>query len=89
MTDKVEQIKQALFDELLDQLNNGVKLENKEGDIVTVSVSAQVLTVAAKVVKDFQKDIPNADTVARKDAEVSESLRAYSERLKGVSTLTQ
>jgi len=79
----VSDIRKALLDELHRQLTDGFKTTNDEGEVITLSVPAAVLAVAAKVVKELN-DTPNpSDTLVRKGQEVSDTLRRYQERKMG------
>lgn len=57
-TSKVRQLKDALLDELLNQFGGGRKVlvtdrETHEQYVDTMSVDSKIMTVAAKLVKDF------------------------------------
>lgn len=66
----IKSLKQALIDELNKQIDEGVTVLTKGGEIEQVSVPASVLGVAAKVVKDFAEE-----------AQADENLRAEVDKL--------
>lgn len=84
MTSKVASLKDALFDELISQVKDGVTIQDKEGEIVRLSVPTATLAVAAKVVKDFADEAK--ETEVKKSEHLSGVLARYSER-KGVSAV--
>lgn len=60
---KVRQLKEALLDTLLSQVENGVDRLSKGGEVVHVDADAAILSVAAKVIKDWADEAKD-DTVA-------------------------
>lgn len=71
---KVRQLKDALLDEMLNQFDEGRKVmitdrQTGEQHVETLSVDSKVMTVAAKLVKDFaheaEEDTQEAERVAK------------------------
>ena len=78
---KVSKLKDSLLDTLIDQIQNGVAVQDKEtGEIVKIPAPATLLSVAAKVVKDFHDEIGQED---KKSATVSDLLARYADRKAG------
>lgn len=64
---KVQVLKEALLDELISQVSEGpVVLDKETGEAVRVSPPASLLSVAAKVVKDFADEIPKQEDEDKK-----------------------
>ncbi len=86
MTDnKVKRLKDALLDELLNQIDNGITAVDKDGEVVKLSVDSRTLTVAAKVVKDFRDDIVDEGAEAAKVEKLDQFLNR---RRSVVATIT-
>lgn len=85
MTEKtIRNLKTALVEELIDQIKEGPAVLNKDGELERVSPPASLLSVAAKVVKDFADEAAE-DTTDQRNAE---SLAAYlSKRRVGMSNV--
>ncbi len=79
----VSDIRAALLDELHRQLTDGFKTTNEEGEVISLSVPAAVLAVAAKVVKELQDTTTPSDALVRRGQEVSETLQRYKDRMSG------
>jgi hypothetical protein len=54
-------LKSLLIAELTKQVQEGSEVVTKDGEVVRVSCPASVLSVAAKVVKDFHEEAATAD----------------------------
>jgi len=76
---KVKELKDRLLTELINQFDNGVVAKDRDGDVVTLSVDAKVMTVAAKVIKDFAHEATETDA---QDKQL-QSLQGYLEKRKG------
>ena len=65
----IKNLKEALIKELLDQVEHGPTVVDKEtGEAIRISCPAPVLAVAAKVVKDFHGEITPDKAEVLKDA---------------------
>jgi len=81
---KVASLKEALVDTLIDQIENGpVVIDKDTGEAVRVSAPATLLSVAAKVVKDFAHEAEVDKGVYEK----AERLSTYLERRKGIKAV--
>lgn len=64
---KIKDLKERLLDELIRQVSEGPVVVDKDtGEGVRVSPPASVLSVAAKVVKDFSEEIPKEEDEDKK-----------------------
>jgi hypothetical protein len=76
---KVKRLKEALLDELIDQVENGVTAVDREsGEVVKLSTDSRVLTVAAKVIKDLAADIGDEGAEAEKARSLEQFLNLAS-----------
>lgn len=73
---KVSKLREALLDTLIDRVSNGETVL-KDGELVTLPASAAVLTVAAKVCKDFAEDTASPEVKA---SVLSDTLKRYQDR---------
>ena len=76
----VNKLKNILIADLIDRIENGETKVTDNGEIVVVKAPAQVLSVAAKVAKDFANDGDAAGVPTAKD--LSATLARYRERTK-------
>lgn len=83
MTNKVSQLKDALLDELILQVKDGIVIQ-KEDEVIRLSPPSAVLAVAAKVVKDLADE--GGEEVVKKSEQLSEQLKRYANR-KGLSVV--
>lgn len=83
---KVKSLKDALLDELIHQVQDGPTVVDKEtGEPVRISPPASLLSVAAKVVKDFAEEIPKDEVT---DEEKVETLgRFLDSKRQGIPSL--
>lgn len=82
---KVADLKTALLETLIDQIENGPVVMDKEtGEPVRISAPSTLLAVAAKVVKDFAHEAEVDKTVTER----TEKLASYLERRKGIKAVS-
>jgi hypothetical protein len=82
---KVSSLKEALIDTLIDQIENGpVVVDKDSGEVMRVSAPASLLSVAAKVVKDFAHEAE----VNKGITEKAEKLQTYLDRRQGIRAVT-
>lgn len=75
LDNKVKQLKDAVLDELLDQVKNGITAVDREsGEVVKLSTDSRVLTVAAKVIKDLAHEIPDDEKLYAKAEKLDQFL---------------
>lgn len=53
----IKALKDLLIDTIASQIENGITVTTKQGEVVTVDAPAPVLAVAAKVIKDWSHEI--------------------------------
>lgn len=63
----IVRLKEALIAELTDQVEHGTRVVNKDGEVEKISTPANVLAVAAKVVKDFSQEAEVDPSITRLD----------------------
>ena len=77
---KVAKLKNALLDTLIDQVENGIAVTDAEtGEVTRLPAPAQLLSVAAKVVKDFHDEVDLAQREPRVGA-LSATLARYADK---------
>ncbi|EEE42859.1 hypothetical protein [Roseibium alexandrii] len=74
----VKKLKEILIDDLIDRIENGEQKLSEDGEVIRTPAPAQILSVAAKVAKDFagQEEDENVIPMAKNLSSKLEKYRA-------------
>lgn len=79
---KVSELKDLLLDTLIKQVGEGVDKVTKQGEVVHVDADAPILSVAAKVIKDWADEAKDGSAEAAKMDKLGQYLAARRPDLK-------